>query len=539
MATTDGKRARIDPLKIVFALGYVMQGLANPFQGLTYQSFYSHLHLHYGLDESATQRLFAKSYLAWSFKPIIGFLIDAYGRTRTLLIGLLGFAAVGFLVTPLLDRGPLIFFGLMFAASVALAGTDVAIDRATVIAGDDEAKATGRSRAAAVGLNQAICWLSIYGTLIVAGLAGGWVSEHVPFNGLLVALAGVPLLVLLVVLRLPKDTATAIPLTRSIGRFWAGLNSGPVLGIMLFFFLFHFQPQLGPIFNSYMIGTLHFSQTQIGFADAAGYGGYFAGVLLFLWKGVRWGERFGMRKLFRIYIVVGAVVSMVQYALLEPWFSSITAGLARALPFVDGGTVRLGFLCANMALVAAGTEMIRMSTFSLVGAVVPVAAAGSLFAGFMSVISLAYTFSYSSGAWLYDHGMSVAPLRAVQQALFGRGGGPADKLSLNMLILFGAVAYFASFLAVHLLPAREPVPGGDGEKGPPGPERWLALPAGWRRATNWGALALGAGVAAGLALRLKIDPVASVLTTFLAVCLIRKSFLDALLRRRGAESLSR
>jgi hypothetical protein len=28
--------------------------------------------------------------------------------------------------------------------------------------------------------------------------------------------------------------------------------------------------------------------------------------------------------------------------------------------------------------------------------------------------------------------------------------------------------------------------------------------------------------------------VASVLTTFLAVCLIRKSLLDALLRRRGA-----
>ena len=191
MAMTDGKRARIDPLKIVFALGYVMQGLANPFQGITYQPFYNHLHDHYGLDEAATQRLFAKSYLAWSFKPIIGFLIDAYGRTRTLLIGLLALAALGFLVTPLLDSGPFVFFGLMFGLSVVLAGTDVAIDRATVIAGDEEAKATGRSRATMVGLNQAICWLSIYGTAIVAAVAGGYVA-HVPFKGLLVALAGVP-----------------------------------------------------------------------------------------------------------------------------------------------------------------------------------------------------------------------------------------------------------------------------------------------------------------------------------------------------------
>ena len=60
----------------------------------------------------------------------------------------------------------------MFVLSVVMAGTDVAIDRATVIAGDEEAKATGRSRATTVGLNQAICWLAIYGTGIVAALAG-------------------------------------------------------------------------------------------------------------------------------------------------------------------------------------------------------------------------------------------------------------------------------------------------------------------------------------------------------------------------------
>src|SRR5262249_6354885 len=161
----------------------------------------------------------------------------------------------------ILDTGPTAFFGVMFAISVVMAASDVAVDRATVIAGGETAKATGKSRATMVGLNQAICWLAIYGTTVVAAPLGGWVSEHVPSKGLLVALAAVPILVLLPVLRLPRDTAVPIPLSRSIARFWAGLNSGSVLGIMLFTFLFLFQPQAGLVFYSYQATTLHFTQT--------------------------------------------------------------------------------------------------------------------------------------------------------------------------------------------------------------------------------------------------------------------------------------
>jgi MFS family permease len=477
------------------------------------------------------QGLFAKSYLAWSFKPIIGFLIDAYGRTRTLLIGLLAVATLGFLVTPLLDSGPYVFFGLMFGLSVVLAGSDVAIDRATVIAGDEEAKATGRSRASTVGLNQAICWLAVYGSATLAAVLGGYTTDHVPFKWLLVALAGVPLLVLLFVLRLPKDTATPIPLRRSIAQFWAGLNSGSILGIMVFFFLIHFQPMFGPIFVTYVTETLRFSQTQVGFANGAGNLGYFAGVLVFVWKGVRWQERIGLRALFRIYIVVGAIVSLTQLVLLEPWFSAVTSALSHALPFVSPGAVRMALLCLDMAFVAATIQLIWMSTFSLVGAIVPVAAAGSLFAGFMSVANLSYTVSYASGAWLYEHGMGLPVLRSLQHAVFGLAGGPGDKMSLHMLVLIAAVAYFASFLAVHLLPERAATLASDGDQPAAGPERWLALPARLRRATNWTALAGGTALLVWLIWRLKFDPVSSVLTTFLGICLLRKLVLDAMLKR--------
>src|SRR3954466_174605 len=175
----------VNPIKWVFALEYMMQGLANPFQGLTYQPFFKHLRFDYGLSEAATQTVFARSYLAWSFKPVLGFFIDAYGRTRTILILLLGMGVFGYLFTPLLDRGPGWFFWSMFVLSIALAGTDVAVDRATVLEGAEEAKATGRSKATTVGLNQAICWLSVYGTGALAALLGGWVAEHMPFRGLM------------------------------------------------------------------------------------------------------------------------------------------------------------------------------------------------------------------------------------------------------------------------------------------------------------------------------------------------------------------
>jgi hypothetical protein len=49
----------------------------------------------HGLSEASTQGLFSKSYLAWSFKPFLGFLIDAYGRMRTILTILLGPGVIG------------------------------------------------------------------------------------------------------------------------------------------------------------------------------------------------------------------------------------------------------------------------------------------------------------------------------------------------------------------------------------------------------------------------------------------------------------
>jgi MFS family permease len=533
--TTQPKRRSIlgiAPIKLIFAMEYVLQGLANPFLGVTYQPFYNHFRNHYGLGEAATEQLFAKSYLAWSFKPLIGILLDAYGRTRTVLIVLLTMVTAGFLLVPLIDRGYLIFFGVMFALSVIIAATDVSVDRATVIQGEAETLATGKSKATTISLNQAICWTAIYGTGIVSAVIGGWAAEHIQLSLLLRLLSILPFLTLLIVLTLPKEQSVRIPLRRSILNFWDGLNSGKVLWIFVFFFVFHFQPTMGVLWNNHLIENLHFSQSQIGIAEGAYNLGNFVGVLLFVMMGIRWQERIGLKKLFRIYIAAEVVISLTQYTLVDPWFTQMTTTFHTILPFSSLENLRLGCLIGYNFLLTIPFSLIRMSIFGLVGAVIPVAAAGSLFAGFMSVIGLAYSFSYASSAWIYTHGMNWEVLRNLQATLFGIVGKPGDNLAISMLILIGSLAYLLSYVATHILPDRkETITGVDGEKMRETPLRWLRLPKGQKRSVDILSLVLGSFFFVACILIWKLDPVSTVLLTFFGFTFLRKLTLDWLLRR--------
>ncbi len=654
-----------NPFKVLFAMEYVLQGLANPFQGITYQSFFRHFRFNYGLTEAATQNMFSRSYLAWSFKPLIGFLMDAFGKTKIALLFLLGSGVLFYIMTPFLDTSAVIFFWLMFVLSIFFACTDVAVDRATVITGDEESKSTGRSKAATVGLNQAICWAAIYGTSIVGSASGGWIADNVPIEYLLFGLAAVPMLVLLVVTRLPKDTAHSVPIKNSVKHFWDGLNTGPILWIVVFYFLFHFQPALGALWTNYLITTIGFSQTQIGFADSMAYAGAFLGVLWFAKKGVKWQDQFGLKAVFRVFILLSICVNLTQYALVEPWFSQITTSIHAALPgagtwgkprdyrlvappteggpreywlervavdgtrrtfgplsvgagedslgtlgvgeeqgavsdrasvpqaphggpvtlqvddgdggplhlsvvpgvagadtirwrtewersclgfeayrrvegeversllterFVPSGrlaAVRWGYYAAYNFLMAILASFIRMSTFSLVGAVIPVNAAGSLFAGFMSVANLAYSFSYASGSWLYDNGLNYGIFRSLQTTLFGIPAAPGQSMSIALLIFIGSMAYLLSFLAVRMLPDRRQTQATeDTAEYLVGPEHFKVLGSSTLRVANIAALVLGVAICAALLVQAHLDVIAAVIVSFFLATFLRKVYLD-------------
>ena len=220
-----------------------------------------------------------------------------------------------------------------------------------------------------------------------------------------------------------------------------------------------------------------------------------------------------MRKLFRIYIVVGAVFGLTQYALLDPWFSAITGALSRALPFLGTGVVRLGFLCLDTAPSDGGhlscsDEHVQPGRRGRPGR-----------GGGQPVRRLHVGHEPRLHVQLLERraGCTTTACRwrrcaACSSALFGLGGGPADKLSMNMLILIGSLAYFASFVAVHLLPGRDATLAGDGANG--GGARALAGPAGRFAAGDQRgrARARRRRCSPGWCCALKIDPVASVLT---------------------------
>ena len=525
----------MNAMKVLFAMEYVLQGLANPFQGITYQSFFKHFRFHYGMTEAATQMLFSKSYLAWSFKPVIGFLMDAVGKTKLIMIFLLLSGALLYLLTPFFDVSAGVFYWMMIALAILFACTDVAVDRATVLTSDQESKSSGRSKAATVGLNQSICWAAIYGTSIVAAASGGWIADHVAIRFLLFGLAAVPLIVFWVVLRLPRDTARSIPLKDSVLNFWNGLNTGPIVWIILFYFLFHFQPAMGALWTNYLIETLHFTQTQIGYAEGASYAGFFLGVLLFAWLGIRLQDKYGLKAVFRIFILLSIGLSLTQYLLVDPRFSRMADGIGSLLPGVEIGTVRLGYYALYSFLVSIVSSFTRMSTFSLVGAVIPINAAGSLFAGFMSVANLAYSFSYASGSWLYVNGLNYGIFRALQDLLFSIPGVPGDKMSISLLIFIGSMAYLTSFLSVHMLPdVRQTQAVPDGEKAPAGPEQFEGFGAGFLRKVNFASWAGSAILFAGLFWTCDLDLISSLIITFFATTFLRKVFLDWKSKRRPA-----
>jgi MFS family permease len=514
-------------MKVLFAMGYIMQGLANPFQGITYHSFFRHFRFDYGMTEAATQSYFAHSYLAWSFKPVIGFFIDAFGKTKVILIILLLSATVFYLLTPVFDVSAWIFFGLMFALSILFASTDVAVDRATIIVGDEEAKISGKSKAATVGFNQAICWSAIYGTSIIAGLFGGWIADHVKIEYMMFGLALVPIAVLLVVTRLPKDTEVSIPIKQSLANFWAGLNTGPIVWIILFYFLFHFQPALGAIWTNYTIEELGFTQTQIGIADGVANFGFFLGVLLFVFLGIILQDKFGLRNVFRLFIFLSILVNLTQYLLVEPYFTRITAAIAARLSFTNIEIVQLTYFVSYYFFSSVFISFIQMSTFSLVGAVIPVNAAGSLYAGFMSVANLAYSFSYTSGSWLYENGLYYEWLRVLQQSLFGIQSISGDKMSIGLLIFIGSIAYILSYVCVHKLPDRKQTRAVEEQSDYLiSPEHFNELGEFYHRTVNYFSLTFGIVFFSFGFFLWELGIIASAIISFFGATFIRKVFQD-------------
>jgi hypothetical protein len=337
----------------------------------------------------------------------------------------------------------------------------------------------------------------------------------------------VPLLVFFIVLNLPKDTNAIIPLKDSVTNFWHGLNTGPVMWIIVFYFIFHFQPAMGALWTNYLIETLKFSQTQIGISDGFSYIGMFAGVILFAKYGINLQDRWGLRNVFKIVIILSMIVSLTSYLMVEPYFSRVTDAIAALFPFIAKEHVRLGFMSIYNVTLSVFSGFTRMSTFSLVGAVIPSRAAGALFAGFMSVANLAYSFSYSTGAWLYTHGLEFNFVRSMQEKIFGISSQSGNELSISMLILIGTAAYLLSFLATHMLPGEhETRATKEVTRYLIGPDHFKVLGKGFLSFVNYLTFIMMIAMFVVVFWIWGMDPIKSVLISFFFITFLRKVLLD-------------
>jgi hypothetical protein len=176
-----------------------------------------------------------------------------------------------------------------------------------------------------------------------------------------------------------------------------------------------------------------------------------------------------------------------------------------------------------------------MSTFSLVGAVIPVNAAGSLFAGFMSVANLAYSFSYASGSWLYVNGLNYGVCRDMENFLFGIPSVPGDKMSISLLIFMGSMAYWLSFLSVHMLPdARQTRATSGTAESLIGPGQFKILGAGFLRKVNFAGWIAAVLLFVVLFWVWGLELIASLIIAFFASTFLRKIFLDWMYKHRSS-----
>ena len=199
-------------------------------------------------------------------------------------------------------------------------------------------------------------------------------TDHVPFKGLVVALAAVPLMVLVPCCACRGTPPCRFPVTRSIAQFWAGLNSGSdsrdhaVLSSCS-------SSSRRPDRSSRTTRTkaLHFTQSQIGIATSAGMAGYFAACCCSVWKGVRLaGALRHAQAVSPLHRRRAPLFGLTQYALLDPWFSGDHGrAVARAAVPRRGPVPGRASLPRPAPCVTAATSLFWMSTYSLVGAVVP------------------------------------------------------------------------------------------------------------------------------------------------------------------------
>lgn len=369
-----------DRLYLFFALNYFAQGMG----GLAYEpvSYYLKDALRLGPAQSA-------AFVAWmtlplTIKPLFGVLTDflpwAGKRRRPHLIAVSLLTSLGwFLLAGLKTANYAAALALLVLVNVGFVLSDVVCDGVMVERGKERGL-TGMYQAVSIG--------TLYATLIVTGLGGGWLAQHASYRTIFGLTALFPALTALSAFWLEESGVGDV--TETAARGWGALKGmfsdlrswSVALGI----FLWSFCPFLGTAQFFYQSEAVKLSPLFIGgLATAGGFAGLI-GAAIFgkLTTG-------GTDKVARASIWLGAPLSLLY--------------------LFYRGPASIGALDVLFSLTGV---VFRLAWMDLAARSCPEGAEATVFAAYMAVFNIAASTSNATGgAWYERLAASHGPYQAM------------------------------------------------------------------------------------------------------------------------------
>jgi len=353
-----------------FAVNYFAQGMA----GLAYEPVSYLLKDSLGLGPAQAAAFVTWMTIPLTIKPLFGLLTDLLpwsGRRRAphlAAVSLLTSAGWLLLAAPRAHRyGSTLV--LLLLINVGFVLSDIVCDGVMVERGKERGL-TGPYQAVQIG--------TLYATLIITGLGGGWLASHASYRSAFLLAAAFPMLTALSALWIEESGVGSIHETAARG--WSGLKTmacdprawGAAAGI----FLWSFCPFLGTAQFYYQSTALKLSPIFIGGLSTAGGLAGVAGAALFGRLSAREG---GAARLARGSILAGAPLSLLYLFYVGP-----------------------GSILALTVLFALTGVVFRLAWMDLAARLSPAGAEATGFAAFMAVFNIAAAASNAVGGALYE-----------------------------------------------------------------------------------------------------------------------------------------
>jgi predicted MFS family arabinose efflux permease len=359
---------RRDRLYLFFAVNYFAQGMG----GLAYEPVSYYLKDALGLGPAQAAAFVTWMTLPLTIKPLFGLLTDMLpwaGRRRgphlaaVSLLTTLSWLLLAALKAPVYG----VALALLVFVNVGFVLSDVVCDGVMVERGK-ESGLTGNFQAVQIG--------TLYATLVVTGLGGGWLAGHAPYRIAFALSAVFPLMTALSALWIEESGVGGI--SETAARGWSGLTnmardrrSWAVAGGI---FLWSFCPFLGTAQFYYQSEAVKLSPLFIGGLSTAGGLAGMAGAALFARL-----TGAGTERVARASIWIGAPLSLLYLLYKGPW--SIL--LLTALFSLTGVVFRLAWMDLAAKSCPSGAE-------------------ATVFAAYMAVFNIAASASNAAGGALYE-----------------------------------------------------------------------------------------------------------------------------------------